>query len=966
MESIDKEQWIKSNKKKLNVLREMFFSEKTYIDDLKLWNVDFKKEILNMKCIPTKKKYFITEIIFANINEIYNGHIKFYNEMKKINYKTLKQHYNSIQKKIDQSLRFSDDFILPMDGLIDISEVEYASLFIKNFPMVSSNYINYMKQLPNSLYEFEKLKNENKDFTANITQWLKKNNVENLGINHFFFRPSAKAARYPLLNERLQKNEPNPNFFKLYDKLNQNVKKAIKTMDQVYNENLKYHKLFNMSKQIQYYTPTKNIYYLGLFHKNCQLIQENKLIIKMSLLQPASYKHIFLINNMLLISQVRENQFEPIVLDDYPLFLSKYMITTQSLPFFDKADNLDMYYPIYLIQEATLDIKGIYFEDKYSMDAFYNKIKTIIKKSIPPGQSKKFHLHMRTDLNVIPNNTTIIYNHEINLVKNENDNIIDLTFDENEDKNVDEVSSIKTANIVWNSISKLKDKYNNSKTTNFKNIYENKNLNSKKSIIKKIFNTTEDHDVISQEESTINLSNNNNNNVQGWCISFDQQMFIIDIQFTIETYSDIPFILTVTPEGIFKIINNVKTKVSECVPSKLEYITKHQLLVYQIKNKLYVTLFHASTTSLNPQEISFDIIDFFINLDNKKEYYITLVTEGDYEFSNISLLNVFKETKYIRIMFYRKLCVAGTVYSIDLINDKLIIATNTFEIVDIKTLKTQNLLEQFDAYTSAFMSQIQYVSARKIFKINSTTYLLCFSGIGFYCDENGKYKYSNIYFIWEDVAQDFKIYKNHLYVLSSSYISIFDLETGKLIFCQIIKNGKFIYEHSGVSIFNKHGIFKIESNELCNIKTIEKNNYKFNMDITKEMNRFNLKKKNSISSIPSKYQVYGHKPSNKVVSDDLIATHKNIKIKKVHIKMNNENEHRDICKSTHINLGMLHAEQPHILNVHCATGKDIFQKNKRQIYAIENNSTGTINDIICEYEEKYKNYKLMTLKLVSK
>lgn len=961
MDSTNKEQWIKSNKKKLNILREMFFSEKAYIDDLKLWHIDFKKEILNMKCIPTKKKYFITETIFANINEIYNGHIKFYNEMKKINYKALKQHYNSIQKKIDQSLRFSDDFILPMDGLIDISKVEYATLYIKYFPTVSSNYINYMKQLPNSLYEFEKLKNENKKFTTNINQWLKKHHVENLGINHFFFRPSTKAARYPLLNKRLRENEPNPEFLKLYYELNQNTIKAIKMMDQVYNENQKYHKLFNMSKQIQYHTPAKNIYYLGLFHKHCQLIQENKLIIKMSVLHPASYKYIFLINNMLLISQVRENQFKPIVLDDYPLFLSKYMITTQPLPFFDKADNLNMYYPIYLIQEATLDIKGIYFEDKYSMNAFYDQIKTIIKKSIPRGQNKKFHLDIRTDLSVIAANATIIYSHEINLTKNENNSISDLTFNASKDESIDDISSIKTTNIVWNSLSKLEAKYTGSKTTNFKNIYEDENINPKKSIIQKIFDITGDHDVISQEESTTEPSSNN---AQGWCISFDQQMFIIDIQFIIETYSDIPFMLIVTPEGIFKIINNIKTRVSECVPSKLKYIPKYQLLVYQVKNKLYITQFHASTTSFDPQEIPFDIIDFFINLNSKKEHYITLVTKGDYGFSNINLLNVFKETKYIRIMFYRKLCVAGTVYSVDLINDRLVIATNTFEIVDIKTLKTQNLLEQFDPYTSAFISQIQYISARKIFKINSTTYLLCFNGIGFYCDENGKYKYSGIYFVWEDVAKDFKIYKNHLYVLSLSYISIFDLETGKLIFCQIIKDGKFVYEHNGVSIFSKHGIFRIKSGEAYNIDTMEKNNYGFNMDITKEMNRFNLKQKSSIPPIPSKYQIYSHKPSSKIVSDNLIATHMNIRTKKVHIKTDHNDEHHNICKSTHVNLGMLHTEQPHILSVHCATGRDVFQKKNRQIYTIENNSTGTINDIICEYEEKYKNYKLMTLKLV--
>lgn len=90
----------------------------------------------------------------------------------------------------------------------------------------------------------------------------------------------------------------------------------------------------------------------------------------------------------------------------------------------------------------------------------------------------------------------------------------------------------------------------------------------------------------------------------------------------------------------------------------------------------------------------------------------------------------------------------------------------------------------------------------------------------------------------------------------------------------------------------------------------------------------------------------------------------NIRTKKVHIKTDHNDEHHNICKSTHVNLGMLHTEQPHILSVHCATGRDVFQKKNRQIYTIENNSTGTINDIICEYEEKYKNYKLMTLKLV--
>ncbi|CAG2099978.1 unnamed protein product [Medioppia subpectinata] len=74
-----------------------------------------------------------------------------------------------------------------------------------------------------------------------------------------------------------------------------------------------------------------------------------------------------------------KNQFDDVYINTPPIFLSKVKIIKKRFEFFDKADNLSNYFPIYLVQKEILTIRGIYFEDAITRDHYYKLLKSAIR-----------------------------------------------------------------------------------------------------------------------------------------------------------------------------------------------------------------------------------------------------------------------------------------------------------------------------------------------------------------------------------------------------------------------------------------------------------------------------------------------------------------------------------------------------------------------------------------------------------
>lgn len=344
-------------------MKEFLESEQSYVYDLDLWEKDFRKEILNMDCIQSKEKYFLNEHLFTNLSEIAGIHKFFMKEMKRLNYELLVEHNKVKGKETKPAEDFEELFVLPLDEDVDVNLIEYATTYLVYFPQATYYYLEYIKLLPYSIYEFEKLMKSNKEFAKAVNAWLEKNNVSQLGVNNFFFRPLTKASRYSILFKAIQKRCLISRNVIFYDDVLLGLKNANELNDLVYSTMDTYFKTYTMMNLLQFRLPSQNIFSLKLIDKSTKIVCNKEIIVKKSIIQPASYKNIFVLDKILLICNIRDDQFQKLIVDTTPIFLSKCVLSKERMPFFDKVDKLEKYWPFYIIQKDSLNIKGLYFTE---------------------------------------------------------------------------------------------------------------------------------------------------------------------------------------------------------------------------------------------------------------------------------------------------------------------------------------------------------------------------------------------------------------------------------------------------------------------------------------------------------------------------------------------------------------------------------------------------------------------------
>ncbi|KAL6121665.1 hypothetical protein NUSPORA_01382 [Nucleospora cyclopteri] len=850
-----------NEKKRIEALAELFESERKYVDDLELWETLFRKEILNMECIPTNKKYILNDAIFSNSEQIHSIHKKILIEMSMKNLKIYKENTKKGEKIKKYTLPL-EKFLIKKDGSIDTSKLEYASIFLKYFKYFTM-YEEYVKKLPHSVYEFDEIMKFNKAFAKEVETFLKRNKIYDLGTNNFFYRPSTKLARYPLLIKGIIKNETNIKYKKMYTLLINKLKPLIKQVDNTYSVMSNYFKKYLYESTLQFRDPSDNYSSLGLIREKLRILKEIKLIVKKSIIQPASYKTIYIFDRFLLICNTRIDEFEPVVVDSPPIFFSRISIVTQNMDFFDKSDNLDHFFPLYLVQKEENDIKGIYFENMYSRKAFLIFFRQILNKIHSQNRNSCFNLkpkvfegdqkHFSAILMYDPDQKECIYqNTSTNLITENSDGNSDEQIDDQQvnniieqDINFDYISSHSSqtvhsdvSNVIldWEAYPQLQNEYieyqknigiekekmiNADEAAGIKDIGKllTNVLNKKKKKLDESLNSSSCTNDSSSMNETINVIGQGGRKS---CCGLLQTNKLFAIQFEFnkikKSKRNVKMYLFSNKTGIYKVVNNKTTLISHDYAKKILYNSEYQLLCYQVRNKIYLSSFNVDSTSLNPQHINIDIKNFFVGKTTEKTY-IAITIKGDYNFSLIYLLEIKEKDEKIYIDLCRKLYVGYSIRAIYFINGSIIIACNDFEVVDIDTLRTQELLEAYDPFTNTFLQNIETKLARAIFKIDNETFLLCYNGLGFFIDWSGRYKYAHIYFNWETNGEYFKVYMKKVICLSKQFISVFELETGKMVFSHAMKNPKFVENSKIPLIYNKDGVFELEIDNSLKRKT---------------------------------------------------------------------------------------------------------------------------------------------------
>lgn len=994
--------------KRIEALAELYESERSYINDLVLW-----EDLLRTSCIGAtafeSAQYTIIDTIMKDSERIKGKHLAMFIEMKKKNEAVL----GSVTPRPDGPV--TNDMISELESFpeelkhVENTILEYFSVF-ENLAKDNECYIKYTQNLPKAEYEFERLMATDKVFNKRVTDFLVNYNLIDLGIRNFFYRPSVKISRYPILLKAIAKNEADSDKQRRYYQLIRNMDELAKKIDLEYKIRSEFFTTFMLAYRLVYSENIKSKFSLGLIYKKTKLIKEGKLIIKKSKLDPASYKHVFVFNRVILICLSIEGPYQNIIIDDDPIFLSRAYLL-KDVEGFAAGENLGELYPIFIAQKEHKSIKAFYFEDESTRDLYYYKINMAIqtiKKDMSADISIKkisdftdtllcycrpersqgnfiglenmdhdenyFDYSSTTDLSssalAEEDDKNGVEEEKITNTENESSEVADdknpieteekistkteeTSVTENkvpdsvvENSTIDNVapSSMVTTdsllfttskdndeNTTWqdnsqqtsikdsveqttganngedgaatdqrtgsksnvqqnSSVSSIYEKYSkryqnddqndsdNQKPTNNQSeatIKENDEGSLKRcteadssgkstdnvSHFKETAHESSDYrefnfykfgeevkslkpdeyveenlsyyDLFGSESVTVESPSTSSSTINGdikqkkdkihgfWgelCGRSVLTLNSIEIpnDFKIErTRRNRKMSLYSTKEGIFKSFDGRETRIFPKAANKIFYDCEYELLIFICNDCLHLGQFHVDMDEIQPEVFNKAIKNFFYGKYGEIAY-IALVSIEEFTFSVIHLLSVTfnRDRPVLNIGVVRKLYVGFTIFNIFFLKGRIIISCKDFEIIEIDTLRTQELLEVYDTTLSLLLESKEYFHAKSLFKLKNNLFLLCFDGGGYIVDKAGRYREENITYDWEVMGEEFYVYKKWIIVMGKPYLAVFEIETGRMIFQKYIPGVKLVQGCKTPHIHDDNSLYTIDFGEL--------------------------------------------------------------------------------------------------------------------------------------------------------
>lgn len=791
-------------RKRIEALSELFMSEKAYIDDMTIWQRDFRRDIIGYPFLSLKIKYEICDLVFINMHEIVKLHKDIFNDMKERNIQIKKLMEPGFVEDPDD-----DGFILDKEKseVEELKMLEYATVYFKHASRFVI-YEEYARRLPRAEFELEKICHFSFDFKKSLQNFMTRNNIEFLGTRHFLYRPSQKLARYSLLLKAVQKNTEIVTYDKYYGDLIEEIKFITKNVDRVFNRYSTQFKIYRLDQQLKYRKGVKNQLCLGLFQKRRRLLKEGDILVKNDLLFDPFILKVYIFDHAILLCDIPQGEFQNHFILDDPIFISKIILFTKNLGFYPESEKLASFFPLYILETTQSKVRCFYFEDVQTRNIYLKVLRKAIKK-----------IKSRFDSNIKLDKLTINSEMELNnACQSSSQDYVDITTQEGEEQwDVEEESweestletslsdsneDLEAAQIDYKKEESLNTLYNEKELKRAITEFTSSQMetSSNPNQWKSHLNTLAFGESVREE--SLEEENIYQNSQESWFKRFCYSNDFFNRSFTYEIdetqADDLDFlrrqdemILTSGQEGIAKIVDGKTTYIYNESVTKVLYDSIYQAIIFQSGSTLYIAHFNCEMESFEKIALKNDIGDFFYGT-TKRGSYIASRNYGGGKSSLIYLFLIEKNEKTIKIELSRKLYVGFKVYNIFFSKEKIVIACKDFEVVDMDTLRTEELLESYDPFISIFFRNVPLSRARAVFPITPKTFLLCFDSIGFIVDILGRVKTTEKIFLWNCLPVDFKVFYNFVICLGKKCVDVYDLKTGHLVFTHLHNNLKFV------------------------------------------------------------------------------------------------------------------------------------------------------------------------------
>ncbi|KAF9184408.1 RHO1 GDP-GTP exchange protein 2 [Haplosporangium sp. Z 11] len=260
-------------KKRQEVIYELIYTEKDFVNDLKYLTEKWIKPIRSMDLLPESRRESFIDRVFYNINDVY-----------------------AVNSKLAEALQKRQQAyaVVPEVGDIFLEHVLNFSPFV----LYGANQIE-------AKYEFEHEKNTNSAFNKFVEETERKPESRKLELNGYLTKPTTRLGRYPLLLEAVLKYTPEGNPDK---KAIPQVISIIKDFLQKVNlESGKCENAFNLRQINKGLTWKGEPMELNLLAKDRQLIMKGPLKRKGTSSEHADL-YVFVFDHMLLLTKEKKGK----------------------------------------------------------------------------------------------------------------------------------------------------------------------------------------------------------------------------------------------------------------------------------------------------------------------------------------------------------------------------------------------------------------------------------------------------------------------------------------------------------------------------------------------------------------------------------------------------------------------------------------------------------------------------------
>lgn len=779
----------KQEKKRLQALYELYTSEKDYLHDLVLWSRTFRHLVVNTSSLSLYTKQAFLSTVFINVEGILKLHEGIYGDMLSI---------------LGLSPDYSPDNFLGM-SVSSRKLVAVCNAYTKRKDDILKEYTAYANRVPKASSEMETILEENKGFDVELVNVLKRVDRLEFGCTHFIFRPMQKITRYPLLLQAIKKRSRENEeeaidnalicFREIDSKVNQNVQ---------YSAN--YFALYHLGRSLFFEGRRYPSLSFGINQRERVLVREEEVV----LLARGERKavSIVLLDNCLFFTEISKSQTlrslqKRRIYDDQVFPLCNIVIEKQKNEEKGGTGTITiwLYNTAYAFECQEILRDGIYQDVIRCISRVNERFvrTTLVPLEIPSPGTKKHIVVVHEAPKDIPHSETgqKTGNNGGNNSKGTTEGDTnegtggkekDKDNDKRGEKKDEGDSSVQESTKRKNSIT---DAQNTSSESNGSDSFRGLPLSTRARI---------------PDSSSLPPFYPPNSSLP----SDSDRKCSIDVLGSL-CISDTSGIYLSLPQAPLQ-------KIHGQYVTGLTYSRALNTFLFFQNNRAYtiINAFPGSGKPLAPIRLTGKIIvGFFGKSDateqEKKTSYVVAKQVGYLGSEELFIYKLLlsDDGRSLNTDLYRRMYMAGDIQSISFYGNHLALASTDFELIDLKDLTTQELLDPLDVtigiYLNNSISKPMFSS-----KVDKNLYFVAFDDLGFFINRFGSRKKSRVLFLWLMRVVDVQIFKRYVVALGNRTVKLYTLSDGILRGCINIPAPKFLRHSEHLLVYNDSAIYRIE------------------------------------------------------------------------------------------------------------------------------------------------------------